>query len=209
MTTPIFDPGVPERFSDALATSQPEILNNFISLYQAFLKNHVPISDTGEGNHTIIELLEKEAGPQVDFNEISFYCKNVEGQTDQVFVRFSNNGTEFQLTNYQIYSLQKPTNQDAYFTFLPGKLLVYFGYFLTLPNNILNLNPPIAKNIISVDVCPVIFSPFTPAATDKPIVNLIKNTDGIINQLTFINNNLNKLGSTAPPSCYYMVVANI
>lgn len=145
MTTPIYDPSVPERPSDSYATSQPEFLANFISLYQAFLKNHEPISGTNQGVHTILELLQQTGDAQTDLNEISFYSKNVDGQTAQVFVRINNNGTAYQLTNYQIYSLNQIANQTSYFTVLPGKFLVYFGFFTSLTNNILNLNPPIAK----------------------------------------------------------------
>lgn len=206
MTIPIFDTGVPERFSDALATTQPELLNNFISLYQAFLKNHVAISETGAGNHTIIELLEQGGDPQTGLNDISFYSKNVEGQTDQVFVRMSSNGTAYQLSNYQLYSMPHPTDQQNYFTILPGKLLVYFGYFNTLPDNILLLNPPIAKNIVSVDFCPHGFG-----ANLKPTVEIIKDKNAEITKLKVADATLGNttVPNGKPPGCYYMVVANI
>lgn len=204
MTTPIYDPGVPERPSDSYSTSQPEFLANFISLYQAFLKNHQPISGTNQGVHTILELLQQTGDAQTDLNEISFYSKNVDGQTAQVFVRINNNGTAYQLTNYQIYSLNQVANQTSYFTVLPGKFLVYFGSFTSLTNNILNLNPPIAKNIVGLD-----FTPIGTTPNYKPVVNPIKEANGEINKLQVTSANLRNTGLGTAPACYYFVVVNI
>jgi hypothetical protein len=197
-----FDPNVPENPSDSLATTQPEFLTNFLSLYNTFLVNHVAL-DAGAtaGHHTIIELVEQENPLQTGVSEISVYTKEVAGQTDQVFLRYQGNGQEIQLTNYQLYSLNQPVGQTAFFTFLPGKILVYFGSFTTLPNNVLSLFPAIAKKIISVSFCPIGNTP-----TFKPKIVLQQPSSGFF---TGINVTAGVFFNQAPPASYYIVMANI
>lgn len=144
--------------TDSLASSQPNFLNNFFQMYEAFKKNHsaLDIGASEEGNHTIVEMLQQGGSFQTDVGEISVYSKNVEGQTDQLFLRFQGNGTEVQITNYQIYGPFLSTGQSIYMTFLPGKLLVLFGgvYPPNLPNgNTMKLSPYIMKNIMSFNIC--------------------------------------------------------
>jgi len=164
MTTPdLYDPNVPEFPSDSLKTSQPQFLTNFSQLFEIFAKNHVPINSVpNAGKHTIVQLFEQLSSPQTDSGEITVYTKNIEGQTDQVFIRFQGNGTEVQFTNYQIYSV----DDLNFFTFLPGGIILYFG---SLPNPnapgnptplpvtefIIDLVPPIAKVIASISFCPM------------------------------------------------------
>jgi hypothetical protein len=205
MSTPVYDPSVPEFPSDGLATSQPEILSNFQTLYNVFLKNHIPLDDpTVPGNHTIIELLEQKNSQQTDLGEISIYSKLVEGQTDQLFIRFQGNSNEVQLTNYQIYSLNQPTGQTAFFTFLPGKLLLYFGSFTasggTRPTPfVLSLLPAVAINIVSIDTCAI------GTATYKPCVTVQAAQNGFYK---FINFNPSAAGAMFN-KFYYAILANI
>jgi len=158
---PTYNPNKPLR-KDKFNTSQLDFLNNFMTLYTAFSANHVALdAASNAGNHNVIQLLEQPAGSmfQTDIGEISIYCKPVTDQGDQLFLRYQGNQPEFQLSAYQIYSLATLTGngitQVQFFTFLPGKVLLYFGtinctlpFFATLP---LYLKPPIAKNIITAN----------------------------------------------------------
>lgn len=203
---PPFDPNVPENFSDPLATSQPELQNNFFQMYEIFKKNHIEINDTiAPGIHKYVELLEQENSPQTDIGEISIYSKDVEGQTNQIFLKFQG-GQEIQLTTYQIYSILATNKQSYFFSFLPGNVLIYFGEKIAggNPGNI-TLLPPVAKNIISAMVCPQ----FNGTSNlnkfpEKANLTLIKNTDGIITTIStrYPNN-------TSTPNSFYCVMANI
>jgi len=194
---PPYDPNIPANPSDALATSQPQFLNNFQKLYEAFEVNHIPLDAlSGAGNHTIVQLLEQENPQQTQFSEISVYTKDVSDQTDQVFLRYQGDGTEFQLTNYQIYSVDATT----FFTFLPGKIIVYFGSFITLPSNVLKLFPPVAKKIMGMTFCP---SGSTP--TNKPRINLLQPSSGFFTGMEVFATP--GFGRASPP-CYYTILAN-
>ncbi len=155
-----YDPNTPTKqlpFSDW----QIQFIQNFTQLSNAFSQNHVPLDDptsANRGNHTYVEMPQQSQDPQTGSTEFSIFSKDVDGQTDQVFATFPGNSPVLQFTNYQIYSVLPTQRQTTYFTFLPGKLLVYFGTFITngtggIQANILVLNPPVSKNIVSVNLC--------------------------------------------------------
>ena len=203
---PQYDPNVPEFTTDTFATTQKQLLTNFQRLYERFSVNHVPLDDaTNPGNHTKTELLETEQGTgiQTDISEISIYAKNVERQTDQVFFQYQGNQPEFQYTNYQLYSLNpNPPDQIAYFTFLPGKILVYFGVFTPRANgNVLDLSPAVSRNVLSGSLCPVGNTPLP-----KPGTNIPTPKEGIIQGIEVVDTAT--VGGVAP-SCYYIVMANL
>lgn len=197
---PIYDPKVPKQPTDSLATSQPDLMANFQSLFNIFGNNHVSL-DAGAtaGNHTIIQLIELDNVPQTSPTEISIYVNKVEGQTDQVFLQYGGNGQEVQMTNYQIYSLTG-TSPNSYFTFLPGKMIAYFGSFVKLPNNQLILQPGVAIHIISMAFCPIgTISNFKPKVTLQQPSNEFYTTINVFAAA----------GINVPaPSCYYFVLAN-
>lgn len=195
----LYNPNVPESPSDFLATSQLDILNDFTSIFNIFLKNHSSLNSATAGNHTNIQLLDFQASPQTGVSELSVYAKKVDKQTDQLFLRYSGNGTEVPITNYQIYSLLATDDQISYFTFLPGGIIAYFGSFIKLPNNTLNLVPPVATKIITISFCP------SGDADLKPAVNLIQPANEFY---TAIKVNANSTLNTNPPACYYLVLAN-
>ena len=206
MTYDPYDPLVPQFPNDSLKTSQPEILNNFLTLYNIFMKNHVPLdASSGAGNHTIIQLPEQENSQQTDVSEISVYSKEIEGSTYQIFLRYQGNGQEFAYTCYQIYGLTPLTNQISYFTFLPGKILVYFGTFTkTIPQTeLLTLFPPISKNIMSTSFCPQPTS--NPLTNVKPRIALVQSPVGFV---TGINVTAFFSGGVFP-TYFYMILANI
>lgn len=207
MTTqpPVYNANVPQFPSNSLPNTQPEFQDNFSKLFDDFAKNHVPLNASlSAGNHTIIQLLQQDAnaGIQTDVGELSLYSKDVTQQTDQVFLEYQGQGQELQYTNYQIY---KPENNDfqiKYFTFLPGKILVYFGTFSsTLVANVLDLFPYIARNIVYISLCPIGTTP-----TFKPSAQLEATKDGIYQGIKFTSSTA---FNAAPPPCFYMVMANV
>lgn len=193
----LYNPNVPTNLDDYYADSQPQLLNNFTKLFNVFTRNHTNINGANAGFHSKLDFFEQPQGFQTGVGEISVYCKNVDGQTDQIFLRYQGDGQEVQITNYQIYSLQATPQQEAYFTFLPGKVLAYFGKMLIAKGStIINLNPPVAKNIITVQVT----SLGTGANFNSPVeVNM---TNGIATGIT-----LGSVFNTVPQS--YLVLANI
>jgi hypothetical protein len=193
---------VPENPSDALAVSQLDLVNNFMAIYNGFLVNHVALdAASNAGNHTYIQLIELDDDPQTGPSNVSLYVKKVDGQTDQLFLRLSGNGSVIQISNYQIYSITPTPTQNSYFTFLPGKIIAYFGNFTSLPNNTLNLIPPVATNIMTVSFCPT-----GTTAGYKPVVSLVApaTKDDFY---TSIKVTANPLGAPVVAS-YYLVLAN-
>lgn len=195
-----FDPNVPEFPSDTLNVTQPELFDNFAAIFNAFLVNHIPLNEANQGNHTIIQLIEQLNDPQTNSNDLAVYTKDAPGQTDQIFMKFQKNGQVFQFTNYQIYSIFAGPTQSSYFTFLPGRIIVYFGSFTSLPNNNqLNLIPPIATNIITVSQVPTGLT-----LANKANVSLLRNGAGLYNAVLFKTGLLN----IALPS-NYLIMANV
>ena len=151
MTIPetYYNPNTPIS-TESFAQWQENFSENFTQLDTAFSANHVPLeAASNAGNHNVIQLLEQASTRQTNVSEISVYTLDAPGQTDQLYMNIQ--GQEFQFTNYQIYPLTQP---NTYFTFLPGRLIVYFGLFSPIGNGSsqnLYLLPTIAKNIVSAN----------------------------------------------------------
>lgn len=182
-TPPPFDTQIP-ILDTTIAEAQKQFQNNFSTLFDAFGFNHVALNDpTNLGNHNVIQLIELSKGESTQSQEIAIYSKKVNGQTDQLFMRYPNNGKEFQLTEYQIYSIPKTNKQEAYFTFLPGKIIVYFGKVFSKNTNTfdIEINPPITKNISGVNIgCSADAIGFN---IPQPNVSLIAYSDGLFRTL--------------------------
>jgi hypothetical protein len=189
------------RVNDDLASTQPNFLNNFFQMNEAFRRNHSAL-DAGaptEGNHSIVEMLHQNGSFQTDVSELSVYAKTSEGQTDQLFLRYQGNGTEVQITNYQIYGPVQLPGQSIYMTFLPGKLLVLFGAFFppNLPDGkTIQLSPFIMKNIMALNVCGSDF-----VGRLLPTYKVIQNLPGINTSIQFFQ--------LSPIGYFYLCVGNI
>lgn len=191
-----YDRNVPADRGDSLSETQPQLLNNFETLFNAFLRNHISLdAASNAGNHTVIELLRQQNALQTNLNEFSIYAKNVVGQTDQVFMRFQSNGLELQFTNYQIYS----TSPSNFFTFLPGNIIVYFGR-IPLGNPVFDLIPTVATNIFSVSLCGTIGS-----TRYKPLFNLVTPSDGYVKTI-FLTTPVNSISNLLPMN--YIIMGN-
>lgn len=196
----LYNANIP-RPNDTLAASQPNLLNNFFQMYEAFRANHAAL-DAGapnEGDHTVVELLQQSKDRQTSLGEISVYSKNVEGQTDQLFLKYQNDQVEVQITNYQIYGPVQLQGQSIYMTFLPGKLLVLFGAFFppNLPDGrSIQLSPYIMKNIMALNVCGSDF-----VGRVLPTYKVIQNLPGINTSVQFFQ--------LSPIGYFYLCVGNI
>ncbi len=208
MTNPVqYNPNVPENFSDSLDITQPDFLNNFKKLYDVFAENHVAL-DAGAtaGNHTFIELITRLKSPQTDLGELSLYSKFVEENTNQLYMRQEGNQEEFKYTPYQIYEVEAPTNKTAFFTFLPGGLIVYFGTSTNPPIfDYFDLVPFVTKNVISTLICPIGTTPFNkPTIGIFPADGLYPGPKGIITKVVAIR----ALNTGLMPSYSYIIVGN-
>jgi hypothetical protein len=208
---PVYNPNIPSGPSDSIGKNQSDFLNNFSTLYQAFLKNHVPLdAPSGAGNHTIVQLLDQTSQFQTDLGEISLYANTVSDQTDQLFMQYQGNQTPFQFSNYQLYTLQPINNPTQFFTFLPGNILVYFGMitvkFTSITASVaFNLLPAVAKNIISMNFCPIASgtNPFYP-----PYVSIQQpDADGIYKTINLFTSNL--IPASFPTQFFYCVMVNL
>lgn len=215
MANPInYDPNTPSvklNFADW----QIQFIQNFIQLAAAFAQNHVPLNDptvANRGNHTYIQLPEQTTDSQTGATEFSIFSKDVEEQTDQVYFTYPGNTPVIQFTNYQIYALKSDLQQIPFFTFLPGGLLIYFGIFVFLGpgKNTLFLKPAIARNIVSINLCPIGTTPkYTPAATfgtwtTDPYGRIVPGVLDIIKEI-YINPNIKDTGQQP---MYYCIAVN-
>lgn len=190
----LYNPGIPENPSDSLQESQGDLLTNFFQLYEIFSKNHVPLDAvSGSGNHSIVQLFEQNNSQQTDVGEISIYTKEIDQQTDQIFINVQ--GQEFQFTNYQIYQV----NPNYYFTFIPGKIILYFGFVTSINNNVFAFYPPVAKKLISASFCPLQNTPGL-----KPNISQIVINDFVVGVTALCY----PPGTPFPPS-NFLIMANL
>lgn len=190
MSTPIYGQNVPEFITDSLAVTQPDFQDNFLSLFNIFSKNH----NFTTGNHTYAQLLEQVNPQQTNVNQISIYTKDVSSQTDQLFLRYQGNGQEFQYTNYQIYRLPEQPSISQFFSFLPGGIIVYFGFYASLKNNDLPLQPAVCKNIITYSACRTGKSP-----DFKRNIRINSNDDGYVTSIHLVST------SAVPSGCFFVM----
>lgn len=181
---PIYDANIPQFPSDGLATTQKQFLDNFEVLSSVFMANHISLeSATTVGNHIMTQLLEQALPIQTDLGDICAYTKDITDQTDQLFLRYQGNGQEFQYTNYQLYFI----NPTTFFTFLPGRILVYFGNITVNQGTtaVLNLQPAIAKNIVSLSF---VYNT-TNTALGRPIATPLEPVGGFITGIAVSSGN--------------------
>lgn len=164
-----------------IADAQTLFQNNFTRLFEAFATDHVSLNQVSNpGNHNVIQLVELPTSEATQSQEIAIYSKKVEGQTDQLFMRYQANGKEFQITEYQIYSIVPTNKQEAYFTFLPGKIIIYFGRVFSAGTTTFNIdiNPPVTQNISGVNIGGI------GSIAPQPNVQLQFPVNGFYNQMT-------------------------
>lgn len=201
---PEYNPNIP-TVNNNIAESQEDFLGNFRTLFDAFGRNHIDLDDaTNPGNHSIIELIEQSNPLSTDNQEVVIYSKDVPGQTTQLFMRYPRNGKEFQLSQYQIYELVENPTQTFYFTFLPGGIIVYFGFVNPNANPFtLQLIPALCKNIMGVNLCVINPQPDTRTAYPSNPAAIVSN--GIATGMLLTNS----LITVLPPPQFYLIFGNI
>jgi hypothetical protein len=202
---PTYNTQIPVK-DTTIADAQKLFQNNFETLFNAFRTDHVALDDAiNAGNHNVIQLVELSKSETTQSQELAIYSKKVTDQTDQLFMRYQGNGKEFQITQYQIYSIPATATQTSYFTFLPGGIIVYFGRVNPTKNDFpINLDPAICTNITGVNLCPIGTStqakPFF-QSTVAPVAN----TTGIFTKLNIYSSYLFR----TPPNQYYLIFGNV
>lgn len=209
MTTPHYNPLIPASREDTIADTQDQFLSNFQALYNSFAKDHVSLNaPDSPGNHLFVQMLEQVTqGRQTGAGEMAMYAKDVENQADQLFIRNQFNAPEIQYTNYQIYRLTPTPTQTGFFTFLPGKVIVYFGT-ANIKSSIgspevgaIFLDPPITTNIITM-TCGLLVQRIN---AFKPYAIPVKNDKGVFTRIDMFSPTL--FGFTYPIG--YLVMGNI
>lgn len=127
MTIPItiedYDPFIPEP-DDILAVSQGDMLENFNALTQAFMVDHVTLTDTvNGGKHNQAQLLVQSLSPQTRSNQFSIYSKIDVNNGSQMFMRPIGNAPEIQYSGFQLYNIGSSDN----FSVLPGNFIIQWG----------------------------------------------------------------------------------
>lgn len=115
--------------TDRLKDSQSDIQANFLSLYNAWIVNHVTFDDANAGKHAYIQFPEQVSNPTTSSNEIALFSKE-NGGVAQLFLRRESNGTVVNITN----DLSATTNG---WTRLINGLILKWETF-TVPRNTLS-----------------------------------------------------------------------
>ena len=217
MTQPTtFNPNVPLA-TWSYSQWQPAFLTNFEQIYTSFDNNHEPLDAVSNaGNHTNVQLFDQPISPTVSKGELALFSQMVSSQVDQIFMKYQDNKTQFQWTNYQIFVVSPIGNsQTTQFTMLPGGIICYFGTWTgkaAQPGNnpgnltpLLYLNQPnIAKNLLSANftqITPIIPSQVSATPSVSPQIE-----NGLVNAVQLsVTNILNVSGNI---TFYYMILAN-
>ena len=120
--------------TQTLAQTQQLINDNFTVINSSIATNHVPLTDgtaANRGKHNLVVMPVQAAGPVTGATETAVYTKSL-GGTPTVYFRKNNSGTEVQMTGPGptftafVYNGQPALRAN---TFLPGGLLLQYGYF--------------------------------------------------------------------------------
>lgn len=106
---------------DSPTDSQPLILGNFQEIATAFNLNHGDFNGGNQGKHEFVQMPEQGAAPATAAAEGAVYTKDVSGAT-QLFWREESSGTEYQMTNQQVFG----SGQGS--ITLPGGLTLKYGF---------------------------------------------------------------------------------
>ena len=112
----------PQNVGSTLVGTRDQIRTNFEIIRDDFAINHVGYDETGEGKHKFMQMPEQASAPTTAANEGALYTKEMDSETN-LFFRKESDGTEVQLT-----TSQTPTVGTDGATFLPGGLLMQWGF---------------------------------------------------------------------------------
>ena len=169
----LYQPNAPAP-TDFLADSQLDIKNNFSFANTSFGVNHVDFSTvTNNGKHKFVEMPNSAALPAgLAAFEGTLYTKT-DGSRSQMFYSNDSTGNEYQMTSIKGTTFAQPlfaldtnnynpgsgavgTNFTGGWTFLPGGLMLQYGFSLAAPNSVTVLFPvPFTTRIYNIQLTPV------------------------------------------------------
>lgn len=119
----VYNANVPAS-GQSLGETRPTIQGNFADINTAFGANHIALTTSTDGKHKFLQMPEQGAPPSTGPNEGALYTKEDNSITN-LFWRMENNGTdgtEVKMTG------PAPLKSAKGYTFLPGNLLIEWGY---------------------------------------------------------------------------------
>ena len=145
---------------DTLGGTRDRIRTNFQLIASVEAINHVAFGSLGQGKHKFLQMPEQASAPTTAANEGGFYSKvGANPAETNLFFRGESDGFEYQLTRVISASTASfSTNTVALgsangfggWSFLPGNLLIQYGYFN--PNTSTTVQFPVAFAAIPFSV---------------------------------------------------------
>lgn len=144
-----YNANIPQA-TDQLATSQSDILNNFMAIKTLIDVNHVDFANSNQGKHSFIEFPVQSPAPTTAAGEVGLYCQTstLTSQPELVFSKQSGTGI------YEFTSSGQLTNGG--WARLPSGILYKWGtggpsasgsYTITFPVN--SSTPVLASAYVS------------------------------------------------------------
>jgi len=126
-----YNPNIPQS-NERPSVSQSKILTNFQQLNTVFDEDHLTFNASeNNGKHKAIHLREV-SDPTTISNELGLYVKETDS-ISELWLRRESNGTKIQLTS------KNPTKATAGQTFLPGGIILKWGFPTQFPTACLNV----------------------------------------------------------------------
>lgn len=118
----IYNGNIPQP-NDIPALSQPQLLNNFSALQDAFNKNHVALSDiVNRGLHKFVEMPVQSGAQTTAVGEIELHAQTSNGRSCLYYSRDNDATTLTQLTVGV-----KPFKSTSGYSFIPGGMIIQWG----------------------------------------------------------------------------------
>jgi hypothetical protein len=139
----------------SLGVTRVPINTNFSLIQTVFDNNHVDFNVAGAGKHKFLQMPVQSVAPPTIANEGAFYSKTQTADS-QAFWRFSNSGTELQITNNTISPFTNPgaiplmsgfTLQWGNGSFANGQDVFFFQTFTA----VINIQITIQDNVTSAN----------------------------------------------------------
>lgn len=94
-----YNQNIPQA-TDRISVSQPQILNNFISIFNAFNLNHVDFNAVGGGKHKFLQMPIQATPPTTNASEVGLFSRTSPiTASPQLAFRRENNGTIYEFTS--------------------------------------------------------------------------------------------------------------
>lgn len=134
---------------DRIASSQNDILDNFIEIDTFVKVDHIDLNSANQGKHNKTTLVAQGADPVTAGNEVALFSKNGTDGNPQLFYRAHSSGAVRELTH-------KTTTNPGY-TVLPSGIIMHYGSATLaagLAAGTFNLAAALPNAILSVQVTP-------------------------------------------------------